>query len=61
MVEDARKVQAAIRDEALISVTDLKVMLGWALEKDDTSEMEEFDALLLSAQRAGYTISPLTA
>ena len=58
MVEDARKVQAAIRDEALISVTDLKVMLGWALEKDDTSEMEEFDALLLSAQRAGYTISP---
>lgn len=58
MVEDARKVQAAIRDDALISVMDLKVMLGWAQEKNDSGEIEEFDALLLSAQRAGYMISP---
>lgn len=58
MVEDARKVQAAIRDEALISVAQLKVMLGWAQVKSDSGEIEEFDELLLSAQRAGYTISP---
>lgn len=37
---------------------DLKVMLGWAQEKNDSGEIEEFDALLLSAQRAGYMISP---
>lgn len=58
MVEDARKVQAAIRDEVMISVTDLKLMLGWSQTKSDTGELEEFDELLLSAQRAGFTISP---
>lgn len=58
MVEDARKVQEAIRSETLISVADLKVMLGWAQAKDDVGELEEFDALLMSAQNAGFTISP---
>jgi hypothetical protein len=58
MVEDARKVQAAIRDEALISVADLKVMLGWAQVRNDVGEMEEFDQLLQSAQTAGYSVSP---
>lgn len=58
MVEDARKVQEAIRSETLISVADLKVMLGWAQAKDDVGELEEFDALLMSAQDAGFTISP---
>lgn len=58
MVEDARKVQAAIRADVLITVADLKVMLGWALDKNDNDEIEEFDTLLLSAQRAGFTISP---
>lgn len=58
MVEDARKVQAAIRDEVMISVADLKLMLGWSQAKSDTGELEEFDDLLLSAQRAGFTVSP---
>lgn len=58
MVEDARKVQEAVRSDTLISILDLKIMLGWSQVKDDTSEMEEFDALLLSAQSAGFTISP---
>ncbi|MGE8410095.1 MAG: hypothetical protein ACN6QH_24005 [Pseudomonas sp.] len=58
MVQDARKVQAAIRDEVMISVKELKQMLGWSKEKSDESEMQEFDALLLSAQMAGFTISP---
>lgn len=58
MVEDARKVQVAIRDEVMISVADLKRMLGWSQAKTNTGELEEFDELLLSAQRAGFTISP---
>ena len=58
MVEDARKVQTAIRDEVMISVADLKLMLGWSQAKSDTGELEEFDDLLLSAQRAGFTVSP---
>jgi len=58
MVEDARKVQAAIRDEVMISVADLKLMLGWSQTKSDAGELEEFDELLLSAQRTGFTISP---
>lgn len=58
MVEDARKVQTAIRNEVMISVADLKLMLGWSQTKSDTGEFEEFDELLLSAQRAGFTISP---
>lgn len=58
MVDDARKVQTAIREENLISVADLKVMLGWAEVRSDAGELEEFDDLLQSAQKAGYTISP---
>lgn len=58
MVQDARKVQAAIRNEVMISVTELKQMLGWSKAKSDANEMEEFDQLLLSAQIAGFTISP---
>lgn len=58
MVEDARKVQAAVSEESLISVEDLKVMLGWSEPKTDQGELEEFDNLLLSAQQAGFTVSP---
>ncbi|MDR6927852.1 hypothetical protein [Pseudomonas sp. BE134] len=58
MVEDARKVQAALREENFISIVDLKIMLGWAEEKSEFGEMEEFDSLLLSAQQAGFTLSP---
>lgn len=58
MVEDARKVQAAVSEESLISVEDLKVMLGWSEPKTDQGELEEFDNLLLLAQQAGFTVSP---
>lgn len=58
MVEDARKVQAALSEESFISIEDLKVMLGWAEQKSDQGELEEFDNLLLSAQQAGFTVSP---
>jgi hypothetical protein len=58
MVEDARKVQAAIREEGVIEISKLKAMLGWSEAKTDMSEMEEFDELLSSAQRAGFTVSP---
>lgn len=58
MVEDARKVQAAIREEEVIEISELKAMLGWSEAKTDMSEMEEFDELLSSAQRAGFTVSP---
>ena len=33
-------------------------MLGWAEQKGELGELEEFDSLLLSAQRAGFTVSP---
>ena len=58
MVEDARKVQAALSEESFISIEDLKVILGWAEQKSDQGELEEFDNLLLSAQQAGFTVSP---
>lgn len=58
MVEDARKVQAALSEENFISISDLKVMLGWEAQKTDQGELEEFDNLLLSAQQAGFTVSP---
>lgn len=58
MVEDARKVQAAMRGEVIVSVEELKVMLGWADAKSDMTEMEEFDQLLLSALEAGFNVSP---
>lgn len=58
MVEDARKVQAAIREEEVIEISDLKAMLGWSEAKTDMSEMEEFDELLSSAQQAGFNVSP---
>jgi hypothetical protein len=58
MVEDARKVQAAIREEEVIEISALKAMLGWSEAQTDMSEMEEFDQLLFSAQQAGFTVSP---
>lgn len=58
MVEDARKVQAAIREEEVIEISELKEMLGWPEAQADMSEMEEFDELLSSAQQAGFTVSP---
>ncbi|VVP14273.1 hypothetical protein PS850_03530 [Pseudomonas fluorescens] len=58
MVEDARKVQAELSSKNFISIADLKVMLGWAEQKGELGELEEFDSLLLSAQRAGFTVSP---
>lgn len=58
MVEDARKVQAAIRDEEVIDVGELKVMLGWSKAETNMSEIEEFDQLLSSAQQAGFNVSP---
>lgn len=58
MVEDARKVQAAVRQEHFISVAKLKIMLGWDEENRDTGELEEFDELLISAQKSGFSISP---
>lgn len=58
MVEDARKVQAAVRQENFISVAELKIMLGWGEENRDTGEIEAFDELLISAQNSGFSISP---
>lgn len=54
MVEDARKVQAAVRQEHFISVAKLKIMLGWDEENRDTGELEEFDELLISAQNLAF-------
>jgi hypothetical protein len=58
MVEDARKVQAALSEENFISIADLKIVLGWAEKQSELGEIEEFDSLLLSAQQAGFTVSP---
>lgn len=58
MVQDARKVQAALREDEVIEISELKAMLGWSKAETDMSEMEEFDQLLSSAQKAGFTVSP---
>ncbi|WP_082071338.1 hypothetical protein [Pseudomonas tussilaginis] len=58
MVEDARKVQAAVSKDNLISASKLKTMLGWSKESGDSGELDEFNALLLSAQQLGFSISP---
>lgn len=58
MVEDARKVQAAVSASTFVSVRSLKVMLGWADESKCLTDIEEFDELLNLALSAGYNISP---
>jgi hypothetical protein len=58
MVEDARKVQKYLCTNQFITVDELKIMLGWSPQIHSEDDVHEFDNLLISAQKAGWRITP---